>query len=189
MGDPEHRSRPATHADIEAVPRNIIIEIIGGEFLTRLPRAPYHVESASGLGVLLGGPFRYGIGGPGGWRILDEPEIHLGQDVILPDLAGWRTERMPSCPTTGYYGIAPDWICEVLSPPTEAHDRAEKMRVYARERVRYAWLVDPLLQTLEVFVLNAEREWVLRGVYRDNARVRAEPFDAIELDLGLLWAM
>lgn len=188
MGQPAEKLRRATYADLEAVPSHLVAEIINGELRT-LPRpAPPHTEAASALGGELHGPFRRGIGGPGGWRILDEPEFHLGPDVLVPDLAGWRLERMPRLPQTAFFELPPDWVCEVLSPSTAADDRADKMPIYAREGVRYAWLVDPILQTLEVFVLTAERQWILLSVYRGNARVRAEPFDAVELDIALLWA-
>jgi Uma2 family endonuclease len=188
MGLPAEKRRPATYADLEAVPPHLVAEIINGELHTMPRPAPKHTEAASMLGGLLTGPFRLGAGGPGGWRILDEPEIHLGLDVLVPDLAGWRLERMPTLPETAYFEIAPDWVCEVLSPSTEAADRAEKMPIYARENVRFAWLIDPILKTLEVFVLGSERRWMMAAVHRGDVRVRAEPFDAIELDLALLWA-
>lgn len=190
MGQPAEKLRRATYADLLAVPAHLIAEIINGELRTQPRPAPAHAEAASALGGELYGPFRKGVGGPGGWRILDEPELHLGPepDVLVPDLAGWRLERMPRRPETAYFEIPPDWVCEVLSPSTEADDRADKMPTYAREGVRYAWLVDPILKTLEVFVLSAERRWMLAGTHRGDARVRAEPFDAIELHLALLWA-
>jgi len=140
------------------------------------------------------GPFDRGNGGPGGWVILDEPELHFPDptepgeiDAVAPDLAGWRVARMPELPETAYFTLAPDWICEVLSPSTADFDRGEKMPLYAREGVQHAWLVDPLARTLEVFTLGADGRWVPAGLHRDAARVRAEPFDAIELELGVLW--
>lgn len=188
MGLPAEKLQPATYADLEAVPSHLIAEIINGELHTMPRPAPKHATAASALGIFVGGPFGFGIRGPGGWRILDEPELHLGPDVLVPDLAGWTLERMPELPETAYFELAPDWVCEVLSPSTEAIDRVEKMPIYARENVRFCWLIDPILKTLEVFLLNSERRWTLAGAYRDAARVRAEPFDAIELDLDLLWA-
>jgi len=187
MGFPGEKRRPATYADLEAVPANLVAEIINGDLSTMPRLAPKHTEAASMLGGLLTGPFRLGAGGPGGWRILDEPEIHLGPDVLVPDLAGWRLERMPELPETAFFELAPDWVCEVLSPSTEATDRADKMPIYAREGVQFAWLIDPILKTFEVFTLGPERRWSVAAVHRDDARVRAEPFDAIELDLSLLW--
>jgi Uma2 family endonuclease len=124
-----------------------------------------------------------------------EPELHFpaldapGEvDALVPDLAGWRRERMPELPETTYFALAPDWICEVLSASTAAFDRNEKMPVYAREGVRHAWLVDPIARTLEVHVLRRDRRWELAVIHRDRARVRIEPFDAIELDLSVLWS-
>src|SRR5688572_5797091 len=163
MGLPAEKNRRATYADLEAVPAHLVAEIINGELRT-LPRpAPKHARASSRLGVRLGGPFDLGEGGPGGWSILDEPELHLGleQDVLVPDLAGWRLERMPKLPETAYFELPPDWVCEVLSPSTEADDRVDKMPIYAREGVRHVWLIDPILQTLEVFVLVAERRWMM----------------------------
>jgi Uma2 family endonuclease len=120
--------------------------------------------------------------------ILDEPELHLrGGHVLVPDLAGWRRERMPEVPAAAAFELAPDWVCEVLSASTEATDRADKMPLYALERVGHLWLVDPLTRTLETYRLEGER-WMLLATWRDDAVVRAEPFDAIELELGALWA-
>jgi Uma2 family endonuclease len=143
------------------------------------------------MGVSLGGPFDFGSGGgPGGWWILDEPELHLGIDqdyeVIVPDLAGWRRDRMPTLPETAWFEMAPDWVCEVLSPSTAAIDRAEKMPFYARARVSHTWLVDPILETLEVFRLDGDT-WRLLATHRGSVSVRAEPFDAVEIDIGRLW--
>ncbi len=132
--------------------------------------------------------FRRGRGGPGGWIIIDEPELHLEGDVVVPDLAGWRRERMPIVTTEeAYFTLAPDWICEVLSPSTAKLDRAEKLPIYAAAGVKHVWLVEPLARTLEVYRLEATR-WSLLDTYVDDARIRAEPFDAIELELGLLWS-
>lgn len=121
--------------------------------------------------------------------ILFEPELHLGPepDIIVPDLAGWRRERMPSVPHDAYLTVAPDWACEVISPSTEDIDRAEKMPIYARENVSHVWLVDPLLKTLEVFRLDGESYRMIH-TWRGSVSVRAEPFDAIELEMAVLWA-
>jgi Uma2 family endonuclease len=148
-----------------------------------------HARSASRLGDVLGGPYDRGAGGPGGWIILDEPELHLGPepDVLVPDLAGWRRERMPELPDVANFTLAPDWACEVLSPRTADLDRAEKVPIYGREGVTHVWLVDPLLRTLEVLRLDGATYRLIVTV-RGDARVRAEPFDALELELALLWA-
>jgi Uma2 family endonuclease len=171
-----------------ALPENQIGEIVGGELHASPRPAGPHSRVASGLGVELGGPFDRGRGGPGGWIILDEPELHLGGDVLVPDLAGWRRERMPFVDeAAAAFELAPDWICEVLSPATGALDRVRKMPAYAREGVRFAWLVEPIQRTLEVFELTGDR-WAAAGTYEGSAKVRAVPFDAIELELGVLWA-
>lgn len=178
--------RPATYADIEALPPNQIGEIVRGVLYANPRPASPHVLASSALGEELGPPFKRGQGGPGGWVILDEPELHLRDDVLVPDLAGWRRERMPEVPNTVGFTLAPDWVCEVLSPSTSKLDRAEKLPVYAREKVTHVWLVDPLEQYLEILWLDGETYRIV-GTHAENARVRAEPFDAIELDLSVLW--
>jgi Uma2 family endonuclease len=145
--------------------------------------------AASVLGEELGPPFKRGRGGPGGWIILDEPELHLGRDVLVPDLAGWRRETMPTVANAPYFTVRPDWVCEVLSPSTERIDRGEKIALYGRAGVGDAWLVNPLQHTLEILRLSSTNpgSWVVLGVFRDDARVRAEPFEAFELELAVLW--
>lgn len=192
MGLPAERPRRATHADLQAVPSHRVAELLNGVLHVYPRPAPPHVWASSVLGGELTGPFNRGRGGPGGWRIVDEPELHFGpkgqRDVLVPDLAGWRLERMPKLPRTAHFELAPDWICEVLSPSTETVDRTEKMPIYVREGVRYAWLVQPARRTLEVFRLGSSGLWELLGAHAGEAVVRAEPFDAIELDLAGLWA-
>ncbi len=178
--------RPATYADLEALPEHVVGELIAGAlYVSPRPAAP-HTVAASRLGGELLGPFDRGREGPGGWILLHAPDLHVGDGVLVPDLAGWRQERMPAPPRTAAFTLAPDWVCEVLSPSTEALDRAVKLPVYAREGVRHAWLVDPELRTLEVFRLEAGR-YVLLGTHTGKARVRAEPFEAFELELAYLW--
>jgi Uma2 family endonuclease len=178
--------KPATYADLEALPANKVGELIAGElYVSPRPAGP-HPVTASVLGMELGGPFHLGRGGPGGWWLLDEPELHLGEDVLVPDLAGWRRERMPEPPRTAAFTLAPDWVCEVLSPSTAALDRSAKLAVYARAEVRHVWLVDPELRTLEVLRLEGGRYFLL-GTHTGTARVRAEPFEVWELALALLW--
>jgi len=176
----------ATYEDLLKVPNEKVAEIVDGElYVSPRPAAP-HALAASVLGVDLGGPFHHGRGGPGGWWIVDEPELHVGEDIVVPDLAGWRRERMPEFPKTAFFTLAPDWLCEVLSPSTERLDRARKLRVYAREGVGHVWLVNPEARTLEVYRSSEER-WLLLATHASDAIVRAEPFDAIELDLLPLW--
>jgi Uma2 family endonuclease len=186
MADPARRQ--ATYEDLLAVPGNLIAEIIHGTLYTQPRPAVPHARAASKLGAKLDGPFDSGKGGPGGWILLDEPELHLqGGHVLVPDLAGWRRERMPRLPQAAALELPPDWVCEVLSPSTAAIDRADKMPIYASVSVPHVWLVDPLVRTLEVYRLDGGTYRVV-NVWRDSPTVRAEPFDAIELELGALWA-
>jgi Uma2 family endonuclease len=176
----------ATYADLYDVPENFVAEILGGE-LYASPRPAYpHAFAASVLGGTIIPPFQFGVNGTGGWLVLDEPELRLRDDVLVPDLAAWRSERLPAVSTGEYPRVAPDWVCEVLSPSTAKLDRFKKLAIYAREQVRYAWLVDPLQQTLEVLELNASR-WIPLVTHEAATRLRAEPFAAVELDLGSLW--
>ncbi len=186
MGEPA-KTR-ATYQDVLDAPRHLVAEIIDGELHLQPRPAKPHAAAASALGEELGPPFKRGRGGPGGWILLDEPELHLGTDILVPDLGGWRRERLPVLDNREpFFTLASDWICEVLSHSTSRSDRSGKLPIYARESVAYAWLVDPIDRTLEVLRLENGR-WSILDVHRDNARVRAEPFDAIELDLGVLWA-
>ncbi len=177
----------ATYQDVLDAPRNMVAEVLGGQLHLHPRPAKPHAAAASALGEELGPPFKRGRGGPGGWIILDEPELHLGPDVLVPDLAGWRVERMAEMvDDEPYFTLAPDWVCEVLSAGTAKYHRTDKLNIYSREQVRWAWLVDPLQRTLEALRLR-EAKWVLLGTWRDEALVRVEPFDAIELELGVLW--
>jgi Uma2 family endonuclease len=179
--------RRATYEDVLATPAAKVAEILDGELhVNPRPGGP-HTAVASALGEELGPPFKRGRGGPGGWIILDEPEIHLGEDIVVPDLAGWRRERLPSVRNVAYFDLAPDWLCEVLSDSTRKLDRSQKLPTYARTGVRHVWLVDPMARTLEVLRLDADK-YVILATHADEARVRAEPFEAIELDLSVLWA-
>jgi Uma2 family endonuclease len=176
----------ATYADLNAVPDNFVAEILGGDlYASPRPSAP-HAVAAGALFRKLGGPFEDGENGPGGWWFIIEPELHFGPDVVVPDIAGWRRPRMPARPNVAYFTLAPDWLCEVLSPSTKAIDRRIKLPIYAREGVGHAWLVDPLEQTLEVLRLESQR-WSVIGTHEADAKVRAEPFDALELALRALW--
>jgi Uma2 family endonuclease len=178
----------ATYADVYDVPDNFVAEMLDGDlYASPRPAAP-HARAASVLGVVIGDAFDLGRSGPGGWLILYEPELHFGNDVLVPDLAGWRRERMPEVPDAAYFTLAPDWVCEVLSPSTEALDRGKKLRVYARESVPHVWLVDPLRQTLEVLELESSK-WSLASNHQGGVTVRAAPFEAVELPLGALWRL
>lgn len=183
---------PSVEAAYLAAPEHLVAEILEGELhLSPRPATP-HGYTASALGGLLLGPLMFGRGGPGGWVILDEPEIHLGPrpDRIVPDLAGWRRERMPRLAEgekpPAHYRHAPDWACEVLSPSTRARDKGVKMRIYAREGVKHLWYVEPLERRLDVYRLS-EGQWVLAQSFGEEDRVHAEPFEALELEMALLW--
>lgn len=179
--------RRASYEDLESVPPHRVGEIVGGElFVSPRPSFP-HARSAFRLGGALV-PFDEapGDGNPGGWVIVFEPELHLGGDALVPDLAGWRRERLPETPETAAITLAPDWVCEVISPSTEALDRARKMGAYAREGVKHLWFVDPRPRLLEVYRLEQGR-WSRLGAHEGDARVRAEPFEAVELKLSRLW--
>lgn len=167
-------------------PDSVVAEIIHGKLVTQARPAPRHAQATSVLNGELMGPFHRGRQGPGGWRIVFEPEVRFDADILVPDIAGWRRERMPKLPEGARFDVAPDWVCEVLSPSTQAIDRADKLPIYAAHGVRHAWLLDPASQTLEVYRLEGER-WLIIGTHRDDAVVRAEPFDAIELELSALW--
>jgi Uma2 family endonuclease len=181
--------RRATYEDLLKVPDTMVAEILDGELhATPRPASP-HARAASMIGGDLSGPFDRpagGPGGPGGWWILDEPELHLGSDVVVPDIAGWRREKMPVLPNVAAFTQAPDWACEVVSPTTAGADRVRKMRIYARESVGHLWLVEPLARTLEVYRLENAR-WVVASTHGGSERVRAEPFEAVELELTRWW--
>jgi Uma2 family endonuclease len=187
----ETTNSPEVEAAYAALPEGTPAAVLDGE-LHVMPRPrPAHARAASNIAGELHGPFDRGRGGPGGWIILFEPELHLGRrpDKMAPDLAGWRRERLPELPDGAAFTLAPDWICEVLSEGTERFDRIKKARIYARERVGHYWIVNPALGTLEV-MRNESGRWLTVSsfaVEEGDALVRAEPFDAIELDLGSLF--
>jgi Uma2 family endonuclease len=177
---------PATYEDLLRVPEGKVAEIIDGELIVSPRPAPPHALASSALGGELSGPFQRGRGGPGGWWILDEPELHLGLDVLVPDLGGWRRERLAKMPATAWFELRPDWVCEVISPSSMRLDRVRKLRIYAREGVPHAWIVDPVRRTLEVFTLQ-NGVFALTQAFEGDGNVKAPPFDAIELELLALW--
>ena len=179
--------RPATWDDLLDVPEGFIGEIIAGEIVATPRPANPHADASSDLHALLGGPFRFGTNGPGGWVLRHEPRIRFGEEIRVPDLAGWRRERYVSR-ATGPMTIIPDWIGEVLSPSTESEDRGPKMDLYRRAGVQHVWLVGWIARTLEVY--RAETAgWLRVATFTGDSRVRAEPFDAVELDLAQIWAL
>ena len=177
----------ATYEDLFDLPENLVGEIINGRLITQPRPAPRCAYAKSCMGVEIGGPFDIGKDGPGCWWILDEPELHSGGNILVPDLAGWRRERMPRLPDTAWFETVPDWICEVLSPSTARDDRAEKMPLYSEMGVTHAWLVDPNLRTLEAYE-NQQGRWLLLKTLADDAKVALAPFDAVEWELEVLWA-
>jgi Uma2 family endonuclease len=184
MSDPAPRS--ASYEDLLRVPPSQVAQILAGRLVTHPRPAPRHALAASRLGGELVGPFDRERGGPGGWWILDEPEIHLGADVVVPDLAGWRRERLPTLPEETWFGLAPDWACEILSPSTARDDRVLKMPIYAREAVAHLWLIDPDLRTLETYAVQSRR-WTLVGAWKDDDQPSAPPFEAVAIALAALW--
>lgn len=180
--------RPANYADLEAVPPHLVAEIIDGVVRTHPRPSPRHGLSVLALGTKLTDSFQFGASGPGGWLFISEPELLLRPHVLVPDLAGWRRERLSVLPDTAYLDVIPDWICEVLSGSTERRDRTVKMRIYAEAGVPHFWIIDPRLQLLEVFGLQ-EGRWTHLGVWNSADEVRAPPFDAISFSLADLWPL
>ncbi len=182
-----------SYDDLVALPRHLVGEIIDGTLHTHPRPAARHARTSSVLGSRVGGPFDYDDDGPGGWVILFEPELHFPSrrndlNIVVPDLAGWRRERMPETPDVAHFTLAPDWVCEILSPGTVEFDRVQKINLYARAHVTHVWLIDPRERVLEVFRLTGDLYTRVLAAANDDI-VRAEPFDAIELALADLWRM
>lgn len=185
MSEPARKA--PTYADVLAAPPNLVAEILLGELHLSPRPARRHGRAASVLGMDLGSAFERGRGGPGGWVIFDEPELHLASDIVVPDLAGWRRERFPTDDSEeAYFTTPPDWACEVLSPSTARYDRTAKLEIYARECIAHVWLLDPAARTLEVLALTGGR-WLLAGTYAGDQVVHAPPFEAVGIELAALW--
>ncbi len=180
------QQRPATYRDVLDAPPHRVAEVLGGTLHTQPRPAMRHALASSFLGGELVGPFGAGRGGPGGWWIIDEPELHFARDIVVPDIAGWRRATMPDFPDAAYCEMAPDWVCEVLSPSTRHIDQNEKRTIYAREGVSHLWFADPDTQTLEVFRLRTG-QWLLLATLTGHTPVSQPPFDAISFPLGALW--
>jgi Uma2 family endonuclease len=180
--------RRASYEDVLRAPPHVIAELIAGTLHTQPRPTVLHARASSSLGAELGAPFERARGGPGGWLILDEPELHLGAepDILVPDLAGWRRTTLPELPDVPFLTLAPDWVCEVLSPGTRRHDRVLKLPLYKRERVAHVWLVDPEAKTLEVYKLDGD-SYRLLSTHAESEVVHAEPFEVFALELGVLW--
>lgn len=178
--------RPATYEDLLQVPDHMVAEIIDGELFTTPRPALPHARTSGALHNHLYDPFDEGRGGPGGWWILFEPELHFKNDIVVPDVAGWRRERLAAIPDAAYLTLAPDWLCEILSPSTERLDRQRKLRIYARERVQHLWLMNPIQRTLEIYSLFSGH-WTLSATHGGDEVVRPTPFDAVPLELARIW--
>jgi Uma2 family endonuclease len=178
---------PATYEDLLQVPENMVAELIDGKLYAWPRPSGRHTKVTSVLGMMLGSAYQLGQSGPGGWWILDEPELHLPTgDVLVPDLAGWRRERMLDVPDDHIFAITPDWVCEALSGSTARIDRVKKMPIYARNGVGHAWIVDVQQQFVEVKRL-VNGAWTDIGVFAGDDTMRAEPFEAVEIALSLIW--
>lgn len=181
---------PTLYDALAALPEGVTGEILDGQLHAQPRPSGRHARAESALHSKLFRGYDDGDGGPGGWWILVEPELHFVRDreVAVPDIAGWTRARLPRMPDDQRFDVVPDWLCEILSPSTESKDRRIKMPLYARYGVPHVWLVDPVARTLEVFVLD-EGAWKATGAYRgDQSGVRAEPFTEVAIDLASLWA-
>ncbi|HBD07998.1 MAG TPA: hypothetical protein DCZ69_07020 [Syntrophobacteraceae bacterium] len=183
----EPARKRAIYDDLFDIPENMTGEIINGELFVTPRPSRKHVNTSSILGAEIIPPYRFGrSGGPGGWIILIEAEVAFGKDILVPDLAGWKRDRFPIEEPHNWISVAPDWVCEILSPSTTLVDRTAKMPIYSQHNVSHAWLIDPVLKSLEVYRFEPG-VWIGIGAYTRSAKVRAEPFLELELDLGLLW--
>ncbi len=183
---PARRATPATYADLLELPSQVVGEILGGElYATPRPRTR-HGRASWRLASSLDYPFDRGTGGPGGWLFLAEPELHLGEAVVVPDLSGWRRDRLPAIPDVAFLTLAPDWVCEIASPSTQRLDRGMKMDLYLQEGVGHLWLLDPVERFVEVFRRH-QAAWLRIGTWTGGAPARIEPFDAVDIDLGAVW--
>lgn len=183
----ETARKVATYEDVLSSPPHVVAEVVEG-VLYQSPRpAVPHAAAASVVGEELGPPFKRGKGGPGGWIILDEPEVHLNSNIVVPDVGGWRRSTLPVLPEDAFLTVPPDWVCEVASPSTRALDRGHKLEVYQRERVTHVWLIEPLDRFLEVLELDGETYRIVQRASGDTP-ARLRPFDAIEFDVAALWA-
>ena len=180
-------ARRATYRDVLDAPEHMVAEIIAGVLHTHPRPAPLHAYAASRLGARLENIVGHGGGNGGGaWLIIFEPELHLGEDIIVPDLAGWRLRRMPTLPATAYFALAPDWVCEVLSPSTRVLDRTQKRGIYAREGVPHLWFVAPEERSVEVFELR-NGHWTLLETATGATEAALPPFAGAAFNLGDLW--
>ena len=182
----EPAKHQATYADIEALPEGVRGEIINGALYTHPRPSPRHSIVATSLSVELGIPFQKGNGGPGGWIFLFETEVKFGENLLVPDIAGWRKERFTKFPTTNWMTLRPDWVCEATSPSTALRDRHFKRDIYANAGVPHYWILDPRSRMLEVFELE-KGKWNLFGTFSAGNDVAAPPFESHSFPLDILW--
>jgi Uma2 family endonuclease len=180
-----HDPKTATYQDIEALPPNVVGEILFGSLVTHPRPARRHAAAASRMGSILGPPFGAGRDDLGGWIILDEPELHLGPHVVVPDLASWRKEKL-SGGEGAWFDEVPDWVCEVLSPSTHQYDVGPKRRIYATYAVSHLWHIDPVSKSLEVFQ-RQQTNWLLTHTFIGYEEASAPPFETAKFSLGILW--
>ncbi len=186
ISEDEASSRPEINQDVIDTPSHLVAELIDGRLYTRSRPASRHAFAETALASILNPPLHFSRGGPGGWWILFEPELQLGENILVPDLAGWRRQRMSQLPDIDETYIVPDWICEVLSPSTLSFDLGRKSDIYARAGVDYMWLVDPNTYSLEAFKLQGS-DWELIDSLYGDVPVSLPPFEEISFDLGDLW--
>lgn len=176
--------RPATWADLERLPEDVRAEILAGEILIKPRPQPSHSHAHGALLGSVMGPFSTDPGGPGGWWILLEPDVRLGpHEIVEPDIAGWRKEKVPVFFDRQPIEIAPDWSCEILSPSTARFDRAHKSELYLKSGVGHYWLVDVEARVLEAYEARGG-QWLRLGAWSDGDRQRIAPFEAIESDVS-----
>jgi hypothetical protein len=178
----------ATYADLVALPEDVKAEVLGGELVTQPSPSFSHVHVQGGMSHYIGGPLHFdGGGGSDGWWIVCEIDVRFtAHDIVRPDVIGWRRSRLTSPRVAQPIDVAPDWICEVLSPSSTKRDRLHKFNLYARHGVPYYWLVDPDARLLEAYALDGG-QWKSIGVYDETASARIAPFAAIELPVGRLF--
>ena len=179
-------ARPGTWHDLIALPPHVRGELIANTLYAQPRPRPKHALAGLGIGGGIKSPFGDGRDGPGGWWILAEPGLHLPKaKEVVPDVAGWRKERLPRLPD-GPIEVVPDWVCEVLSPSNARYDWLVKRPFYAQVGVAWLWFADVDARMVHVFQL-VEGAWLERALAGGADRARLPPFDAVELDLGLWW--
>lgn len=179
----------ATYDDLLALGEDVRAEVIAGSIHLAPSGLPEHGHATGSIAHFIGGPFDRddGYGGPGGWWIFLELDVRLSlHNIVRPDLCGYRRDRLREPWGKRPLDLAPDWVCEILSPSNAAHDRVTKAALYAQHGVPFFWLLDPAERVLETFTLR-DGLWMRTGSFDDTATARIVPFEAIELDIGRLF--